>query len=173
MDAERARKLLLKQHDLFLLMDEATAAMAAKYERIRARSKEDPGTAGDQGEEDWARLLRDWLPSTYRVVTKGRVLFANGDATPQVDVLVLAPSYPEGLLDTKMYLAAGVVAAFECKTTLRPRHLTRAVRTGARLGELSRADESVVQRPLYGSLSCDPVNKTASRGRARRGIEAR
>jgi len=29
-----------------------------EYNRIRKRAYEDPGTAGDQGEENWAELLR-------------------------------------------------------------------------------------------------------------------
>jgi hypothetical protein len=35
--------------------------MAEEYDRIQKRATEDPGTAGDQGEENWATLLRNWL----------------------------------------------------------------------------------------------------------------
>lgn len=49
-------------HDLAELMQQVTDTMATDYNRIRKRSKEDPGTAGDKGEEDWAVLLREWLP---------------------------------------------------------------------------------------------------------------
>lgn len=48
-----------------------------------------------------------------------------------MDVLVLTPAYPSALLDKKLYLAAGVAAAFECKTTLKKEHIARAVRTAA------------------------------------------
>ena len=75
--------------------------MAAEYARITARSREDPGTAGDEGEENWAELLRDWLPSTYHVKTKGRILSEVGLSSPQVDVLVLSPAYPPALLNRK------------------------------------------------------------------------
>jgi len=40
------------------------------YERITRRSAEDPGTAGDQAEENWAAFFRDWLPPSYPIVTK-------------------------------------------------------------------------------------------------------
>jgi len=68
--------------------------MAEEYDRIQKRATEDPETAGDQGEENWATLLRQWLPS-----------------------------YPQILLDKKLYLAGGVAVAFECKTTLKAAHV--------------------------------------------------
>lgn len=100
--------------------------MQAEYERIRKRTAEDPGTAGDQGEENWAQLFREWLPSNFQVVTHGRIMNADGDTSGQVDVLVLDPSYPKELLTKKLYLSGGVVAAFECKTTLRAEHIKLA-----------------------------------------------
>lgn len=39
------------------------------------------------------------------------------------------PSYPEILIDKKLYLAGGVAAAFECKTTLKASHVQDAVET--------------------------------------------
>jgi hypothetical protein len=116
-------------NDLFDFLKAQTAAIAAEYERIRKRTLEDPGTAGDQGEENWATLLRAWLPPLFRVVTKGRILRIDGAASPQVDVIVVSPAYPNFLLDKKLYLAAGVLAAFECKTTLIASHIRDAVQT--------------------------------------------
>jgi hypothetical protein len=128
--------------------------MAADYERISARSREDPGTAGDEGEEDWATLLRGWLPSTYHVQTKGQIVFSSGEASPQVDVVVLAPSYPVGLLKEKIYLAAGVLAAFECKNSLRLTYIPQAIKTGIRLRELARDARSPLQHEIvYGLLA--------------------
>jgi hypothetical protein len=109
----------VKSHDFFKLMSAVKDSLSRAYLRIRARSKDDPGTAGDQAEEDWADILRDWLPATYRIVTKGRILFDDGSSSPQVDLLVLTPSYPKGLANEKYVFAGGVVAAFECKLTLR------------------------------------------------------
>ncbi len=36
--------------------------MSAEYNRIQMRATEDPVTAGNQGEENWAEVLRKWLP---------------------------------------------------------------------------------------------------------------
>jgi hypothetical protein len=44
------------------------------------------------------------------VVSKGRIISANGITSPQLDILVLSSSYPRGLLTKKLYLAAGVCA---------------------------------------------------------------
>jgi hypothetical protein len=94
---------------------------------------EDPGTAGDQGEENWADLLRGWLPPYFEIVTKGRILTESGYVSDQVDVLVLMPSYPKILRNKKLYLAGGVAAAFECKTTLRGKDIKEAVEVGVKL----------------------------------------
>lgn len=115
------------RHDLTDFMIARTQEMQQEYTRIQKRVNEDPGTAGDQGEENWASLLRSWLPPTFQIVTKGRILSHEGIASPQVDVLVLHPTYPSHLIDKKLYLAGGVVAAFECKITLRPKHIQEAM----------------------------------------------
>ena len=96
------------KHDFFKLMGAIKDSLRADYGRIRTRSRDDPGTAGDQAEEDWAEILRNWLPANYRVVTKGRILFEDGTSSPQVDVLVLSPSYPRGLSNEKYVFAGGV-----------------------------------------------------------------
>lgn len=116
-------------HDLHDFMQQVTAEISAEYSRIRKRASEDPGTAGDQGEENWAELLRGWLPRNYEVVTKGRMISQDGVTSPQIDVLVLNGAYPEKLLNKKLYLAAGVAAAFECKTTLTAAHVKEAIAT--------------------------------------------
>src|SRR5258706_2694249 len=105
-------------NDLVDFMRTLTREMGDEYDRIQKRSLEDPGTAGDQGEENWATVFKDWLPPDYQVVTKGRLLSENGIAGPQVDIIILYPFYPKKLLDKKLYLTAGVAAAFECKNTL-------------------------------------------------------
>ena len=88
-----------RAHELKTFLMQDVREMASEYERIRGRSLEDPGTAGDEGEEVWAELLRQWLPEDYTIVTKGRVLSADGSAGPQVDILILCPGYPKRLLN--------------------------------------------------------------------------
>lgn len=113
-------------HDLHTFMAQVTNEMASEYQRIHARTAEDPGTAGDEGEENWAALLRDWLPPYYHVATKGRLIGSDGAMSPQIDVLVLKPSYPKKLLEKKVWLAQGVAAVLECKTTIRSEHIVES-----------------------------------------------
>ena len=110
-------------NDLIDFMHSATKQMEDDYKRIQKRALEDPGTAGDEGEENWATLLRNWLPKTFHIVTKGRILSFDGKTSPQVDILILQPEYPPHLVNSKLYLAGGVLAAFECKVTLKAKHV--------------------------------------------------
>jgi hypothetical protein len=71
------------------------------------------------------------------VVTKGRILSSSGEASPQIDVLVLWPSYPPFLLNKKLYLASGVAAAFECKLTFRKGHLKKLFETAVKLSAIT------------------------------------
>jgi hypothetical protein len=142
-------------HDLAVLLQQAADEIASEYARIRVRTREDPGTAGDQGEENWAELLRRWLPATYHVVTKGRVIGVDGTASPQVDVLVLSPAYPRGLLRTKLYVASGVLAAFECKTTLRVTHIKKITETATAIGSINRQVEPLAHNIIFGILAHD------------------
>ncbi|CEI82958.1 DUF6602 domain-containing protein [Oceanobacillus oncorhynchi] len=116
-------------NDLQLFIDSTMREINEEYQRIQKRAVEDPGTAGDQGEENWATLLKDWLPANFQVVTKGRIITPDGTASPQIDVLVLKPEYPRKLLDKKLYLSSGVLAAFECKITLKAEHIEKSVKT--------------------------------------------
>lgn len=154
-------------NDLFDFMAAATNEMADEYERIQKRAAEDPGTAGDQGEENWATLLRRWLPSYFHVVTKGRILSHQGIASPQVDVLVLSPAYPKHLLDKKLYLAGGVEAAFECKTTLKAEHIAKSLKNAseirAHLPERTGTPyRELVSPVIYGLLSHSHSWKSAN-----------
>jgi hypothetical protein len=125
-----------QNQELYRFMIQLRSELAAEYARIQSRVKEDPGTAGDQGEENWAELLRNWLPPAYQVVTRGRIIDHGGKSSPQVDVIVLHPSYPRHLLNKKYYLAGGVVAAFECKLTLKSVHLSKVFENCAKVKRL-------------------------------------
>ena len=123
----------MEAHDLHDFVVSSQRTIEEQYARIQKRALEDPGTAGDQGENNWAELLRAWLPSRFEVVTKGRLLTESGYASPQIDVIVLSPSYPPLLRNEKLYLSAGVAAAFECKITLKAEHIKSAVETSVEL----------------------------------------
>lgn len=141
-----------KTHDLHDFMRQISNEIAAEYNRIQKRATEDPGTAGDQVEENWAELLQGWLPSTYKVVTKGRIISQSSIASPQVDVLVLKDFYPEKLLNKKLYLAAGVAAAFECKTTLKAEHIEKAMETCVKIKNLYPAREGTPYKELHAPI---------------------
>ncbi len=143
----------MERHDFFKLLADVNETLASDYKRIRRRSSEDPGTAGDQAEEDWAEIFRNWLPATYPVITKGRILFEDGSSSPQVDVLVLKPSYPLALRHEKYIFAGGVVAAFECKLTLRKEHVAKAFRVAA---EIKRKARRLTGTP-YDELNSHPI----------------
>lgn len=125
-----------KNHEFLLFMEFLKRDIAQEYDRIQNRVREDPGTAGDQAEENWSNLLKHWLPANYPLVTKGRIISYEGKVSPQVDILVLQPSYPIALRDKKLYFAGGVVAAFECKLTLRKKHIKKAIRSAAIIKDL-------------------------------------
>ena len=140
------------EHDIHEFVLRAQSDLQAEYNRIQKRATEDPGTAGDQGEENWATLLRGWLPSYFHVVTKGRILTSSGYTSPQVDVIVLHPSYPKILLDKKLYLSGGVAAAFECKTTVTASHVRTAVETAATLQRAQPARTGSPYKELHSGL---------------------
>ncbi len=147
-----------RRHDYFDFTNQIKDWLAQEYERIQRRVLEDPGTAGDQGEENWASIFRDWLPSNYPVVTKGRIIGHEGNASPQVDVLILRPHYPIKLREKKLYFAGGVIAAFECKLTLKNTHLSKAFQTAAAIKSMvapriGTPFEELHQPIVYGILA--------------------
>lgn len=142
----------MQEHELHKYFRNYSRQLAADYEAIRPRIKEDPGTAGDQGELSWVRLLEDWLPEGYSVVTKGRILGATGEASPQIDVVILKPNYPKFLKKEKYYLMGGVAAAFECKTTLRPQHIDKIMRTAKSIARLQIKDTSSIKSEIFAPI---------------------
>lgn len=145
----------MAKNDLIDFLNSASNQIDEEYFRIQKRAKEDPGTAGDQGEENWAKLLKDWLPPIFQIVTKGRIINSEGDASPQIDIIVLKPEYPKGLLDKKLYLAGGVLAAFECKTTLKAKDLEKFFRNSIVIKKLLPQGNSIydkLQSPIFYGL---------------------
>lgn len=145
-------------HDLHDYMTQLSNKMELEYARIRKSAARDPGTAGDEGEENWAQLLRDWLPKTYQVVTKGQLIDEHGNLSPQLDILVLKPTYPQALHNKKKYLIAGVAAVFECKITLKKSHINKTIRTAAIVKRLSPKKtgspyQELTTGPIFGLIA--------------------
>lgn len=148
----------MSHNDLYDFLHEITAEMDAEYYRIRKTASSDPGTAGDEGEENWAEMLRDWLPSDYHIVTKGQIMALTGSLSPQVDVLVLDPNYPKRLRNKKKYFAEGVKAAFECKLTLSKQHIYNTLKNSAQIKGLVKSPTGTPYKELnspivYGLLA--------------------
>jgi hypothetical protein len=140
------------EHDIHSFVRKTQADLQAEYIRISRRVIEDPGTAGDQGEENWATIFREWLPKYFHIVTNGRIITDSGYVSPQIDVLVLYPSYPTILLDKKLYLSGGVAAAFECKTTLKAAHVRNAVKTSSLLKRALPTREGSPYKELHAGI---------------------
>jgi hypothetical protein len=143
-----------EKNDLLDFFQEATDAMESDYKRISRRSKKDPGTAGDEGEENWANLLREWLPSGYHVVTKGQILFPDGSCGPQMDVFVLTPEFPSGLIRRKIkkYPAHCVAAAFECKLNLRASDFKKVFKNSSAIKNQQLMGEGSPYRELHSPI---------------------
>lgn len=139
-------------HDLFDFFKEANQNIESEYKRICKTASEDPGTAGDQGEENWKMILEQWLPPYYQIVTKGRILNENGVASPQMDVIVLSPEYPKQLVNCKRYLSKGVVAVFECKTTLRKENITEFFEHSKQLQRIIGHGEGTPRKELQSDI---------------------
>jgi uncharacterized protein DUF6602 len=86
------------------------------------------------------------------------MLFEDGSSSPQVDVLVLTPSYPRGLANEKYVFAGGVVAAFECKLTLRAGDIKRSFETACTIKRKAPARfgtpyDELNRPPIFGLLA--------------------
>ena len=139
---------------LFEFIRRASQSMQDDYNTIQTWAKEDPGSAGDQGEENWATLLRQWLPSTFHIVTKGRIIGYDGTMSPQIDIVILKPEYPKGLYDSrqKIFLACGVLAAFECKLTLNQSHIKKFFENSIKIKSLVEKKEGTPYDELHSGI---------------------
>lgn len=81
-------RTLKEKHELFDFMKDIKSGIESEFYRLKKWSMEDPGTAGDQVEETWANLLRQWIPEKYPIVTKGRLIDSRGRKSGQLDVII-------------------------------------------------------------------------------------
>ena len=87
-----------------------------------------------------------------KIVTKGRILGYTGKAGPQIDILILSPNYPNKLLDKKLYLAGGVLAAFECKLTLKTSHIEETVKNSILTKRLYKGRTGTPYKELHSPI---------------------
>src|SRR5579871_849152 len=92
--------------------------IAEDYQRLHIQALDDPQRAGHGTEQTWARVLEDWLPSSYRVLTRRYIIPEVGAKSFETDIVVLHPSYPARLARREEILSGGVAAAFNVRLTL-------------------------------------------------------
>ncbi len=63
-----------KLHDLHHFIRRLSDRMADHYKQIQEHAAEDPGTAGDQGEENWLTYCADGFRVPTRSLRKGKSL---------------------------------------------------------------------------------------------------
>lgn len=69
-----------------------------------------------------------------------------------MDVIVLSPDYPKSLLNCKEYLSGGVVAAFECKTTLRRKHIGEFIEHSKKIEKLAINENGTPRKDLQSKI---------------------
>jgi hypothetical protein len=89
----------------------------------------------------------------YKVVTKGRIMNEAGRTSPQVDVIVLDPNYPDFLLGKKLYLSGGVAAVFECKLTISAEHIKDVFRKSKFRSDIIRERTGTPYEELYSPIA--------------------
>lgn len=97
--------------------------------KLQATSHQNPDSAGERTEDIFAELVRKLIPDEFKVVTRARIEFDNPRDSPQLDLVILKPGGEKRLNDLRSYPLSSVLAAFECKLTLRKSHLEKAVAT--------------------------------------------
>lgn len=98
-------------------------------EKLKITSRSHPDSAGESTEEIFASLIRKLIPNEFKVVTRARIDFDDLTDSPQLDLVILKPGGEKRLNDLKSYHHSSVLAAFECKLTLRKRDLEKAAET--------------------------------------------
>ena len=125
---------------------------SVECDNVQEKAIEDLIHTENQGERSWAKLLRGWLPSTYEVVTKGRIISQDGRISQEIDVLVLKRASSKKVLSKNLYFAASVAAAFECKTTLTIGDIVQAMKTCTEIKSLYPIRAGTPYRELHAPI---------------------
>lgn len=142
----------LRSQGLWSFWKEAGNRMLMQYERILRHAQEHPNTVGEQAELDWQALLKEWIPPSYEIVSRGRLIYDDGTTSSEIDLIILKPGYPRGLLGYKYYIVDGVAGAFECKRTLRESHVREAARLAADIQSRNRPRTGDLRKEIHGPL---------------------
>lgn len=122
------------------LLRKLSRDLAEEYERIQNELRGKPKNiqlSGQLAEAVWARLLREWLPPQYEFGFQRHLLYelpVDGEVrSPEIDMVLFHPAYPQRLRSENEVLVSGIVAAFSVKLTLTPSGLTEAIDVASQL----------------------------------------
>ncbi|NWK76856.1 DUF6602 domain-containing protein [Aquitalea sp. LB_tupeE] len=104
-------------------------ALIDQRNMIKRTSGIHPDQAGEQTEHIFAELLAKLIPSEFKIVQRARISINNELRSPQIDILVLKPGGDKILNGINYYPRENVLAAFECKLTLRKADLAKIALT--------------------------------------------
>lgn len=96
---------------------------------IKRDSSRHPDNAGAETEKLFHDLIRKLLPDEFAIVRGGRIATEVEQESPQLDLLILKPGGEKRAYSFNYYPRESVIAAFECKTTLRKSDLDKIART--------------------------------------------
>jgi len=132
-----------------------------RCQKIKLDSKADPALAGTQAENDWIKLLEEWLP-TFKFKKNCRISLKNGQDSKEVDIAILKPETPNTVVSGAFIPQEYVVAVFEVKLTLNRSHFQKIITQCSHI-KSSLGDETgnlyceLNSQIIYGILahSCD------------------
>lgn len=122
------------------LLSKLSRDLSEGYQRIQDEIRGNPSNiqlSGYLAENVWKRLIAQWLPPSYELKARRHIVYEQAVdgavRSPEVDLVLLHPSYPERLQDEQEVLVSGVVVALSVKLTLTPEGLREAIEMAIRL----------------------------------------
>lgn len=104
-----------------------------------------PTAKGDAAELDWVGMLRDFLPTRYRV-DRAFVVDSTGGSSEQIDIVVYDRHYSPLLFNhqgARYVPAESVYAVFEVKSILKLDHIDYAAQKAASVRRLKRTSVAI------------------------------
>jgi hypothetical protein len=130
---------------------------------IKETSGSHSDQAGEQTELEFVNLLRQLIPDELKIVQRGRLLMDDPKDSPQLDIMILKPGGEKVLNGQNYYPRENLLAAFECKLTLRKGDLAKAaaaanaikgnIATGRANERYEESETYPTCKPYYGLLA--------------------
>ncbi|BCF89099.1 DUF6602 domain-containing protein [Paraburkholderia largidicola] len=118
-----------------------------------------PDNGGKENELLWVEFFRKIIPNEFAIVHGGRIIGPDGEPWPQLDILILRPGAEKRLDAHGYYPSSTVLAAFECKLSLKAAHIKEAAENAALIKRMtgdfsySTIDDAIgTDFPYYGLI---------------------